>query len=167
MILEDQPKYTFLDIINGKHSFKFPEGYLPKVVITGDDMYLESVARSFGPDGNDIVSYVLFDKCAQAIDDNVPLIQVIPHGFLAKLTVPQRNKIPDTMQLEYLIDMDAVNIETFVDESGDRYARFLPVEMEGDCVVRNGMKIPLDHRFATLSNPHSKMDIFKLFIPRN
>ncbi len=175
MVNIESHNLTFMDIIHGNTNKKFPDHYFPEVRITDTDVFIKAHEKDVRPDGIDQIVYVLFDRQGQVMDDNLEWLQVLPHGFLARLSVSSRNKVAEALQLDYIIDLDNIMTEeitaSVTDADGNEVpmtiSQFIPIHIEAGMITRGTEKIPFDTHFAQFDLQENREYIFRYLIPKN
>ncbi len=118
-MLEDPDKVTSF--------FAFPQGYLPEIQVIHqpsgkEDIFIDTVSKTFEPEGAKLIRYILMyktglrydrqlDETVSGDDSNTQIRQLFPGSFIAKVSCPMRTPQADNLVLEYVIDTANLQIE--------------------------------------------------------
>jgi len=142
MTRENDRIYTLPEIWNGYQKYReqlqqdpdnvtsfftFPNGYLPEIQVIKqpsgkEDIFINTIGKTFEPEGAKLIRYILMyktglrydrqlDERAPGDDSDAQLRQMYPGSFIAKVSCPMRTPQADNLVLEYVIDTANLQIE--------------------------------------------------------
>lgn len=156
--------------------YVLPEAYLPRVTdVNGDkkftgerDCFVHSSARIINPVENMIVTFVQLDPDGSIGTDFIlDVEQYVPHGFLARLTCPQRNLVPEAVNVDYIVDMDHIYLDQGTMADGiRRTVWFRPLDIRNGFYMRGTEKIRICEDFTDYTNQKSRQWLLRKYIMR-
>lgn len=171
MIREEKHMLPLLKLLKDK-SIQFPALYMPDIQETGTDTFIQGKNVDLSPSGIMDIFWGIADHNGQIAELGDQWMQYLPHGFLIRMHVPQKHLSPEMLELDYLIDMDAVNLAecTVIDSASttDQQAKLsmvYSITMENGIYTRpDGKKVSMDTRLINFSDEKVRTMLFREFI---
>lgn len=144
----------------------FMPGYLPEVkykdVESLSDIFLCTSAKTFNIDGAQCIRYILLDKRGNIYEDLDLWTQVLPFSFLARVSCSYRNFSPDSLSLDYFIDLTDIQLATETDAETNSII-VKDKEITNDYASRGDKLIKIDDRIASFNQYRKEVfaDFFK------
>lgn len=144
----------------------FATGYLPEMQYNDQnsisDVFLATIAKTFEIDGAQCIRFILLDKNGKIYEDLEPWTQVLPNSFLARISCSYRNFNPNSLVLDYFIDLTDIQLNNEVDY-GSNTITVVNKEIIGGIVKRNEASIKIDERIAEFNLHRNEVfiDFFK------
>lgn len=144
----------------------FATGYLPAMQYSDpnsiSDVFMATIAKTFEIDGAQCIRFILLNKNGKIYEDLEYWTQVLPNSFLARISCSYRNFNPDSLVLDYFIDLTDIQLNNEIDY-GSNNITLINKEIIGGNVKRNDDLIKIDDRIAEF-NMHKNevfIDFFK------
>lgn len=167
-------EWTMLQLINYSKHLKesdpsgpnFNIGYLPEMQFTDEssvsDVFMRTINKTFDIDGAQCIRFILLDKRGQIYDGLDLWTQVLPDSFLARVSCSYRNFGPESIVLDYFIDLNSIQLNNEA-EYGSTTITMLNKEITSGYAIRDNSKIQIDSRIAEFNNhkPEIFIDFFK------
>lgn len=171
MYREERQVFTLPEVLDGKAGVIFQKNYLPESSFAGSDreLFIKSEATDARPDGVDETFWITLDRHGKLVDEFLDWIQYIPHRFLIKLHYPKRNPDPSSLVIDYIIDTNAIVIDSFTlveDGEAKQYGKFRDITITAGMYNRDTEKIRIDELITDFNNPKNRDWIFRLFVTK-
>ena len=144
----------------------FAAGYLPAMQYSDpnsiSDVFMATIAKTFEIDGAQCIRFILLNKNGKIYEDLEYWTEVLPNSFLARISCSYRNFNPDSLVLDYFIDLTDIQLNNEIDY-GSNNITLINKEIIGGNVKRNDDLIKIDDRIAEF-NMHKNevfIDFFK------
>lgn len=144
----------------------FANGYLPEMQYTDpnsiSDVFLQTISKTFEIDGAQCIRYILLNKHGKIYEDLEPWTQVLPNSFLARVSCSYRNFNPNSLTLDYFIDLTDIQLNNEIDY-GSNTITIIDKEIVGNHVKRNDSSIKIDDRISEFNMHRDEVftDFFK------
>lgn len=159
-------EYSKKKLLEDPSAPNFPKGYLPEMKFEDpnsvSDIFMNTVAKTFEIDGAQCVRFILLDRKGKIYDDLDLWTQVLPESFLARVSCSYRNFDPNSITLDYFIDMTCIQLNNEI-EFGSTTISMIDKKIEGGFATRDDRKIEIDYRIADFNNHKNEIfiDFFK------
>lgn len=168
MIREERNMLPLMKILQDD-SIKFPYLYMPEIQITNSDIFIQGKEVDLAVDGVSDIFWGIADKSGNIIDIGSPWMQYLPHGFLIRLHAPQKNLSADSLELDYIIDVDNVPLYEYISPQQDASASKLyiarSINMENGIYIRpDGSRVHIDDQLVSFADEKIRTMLFRTFI---
>lgn len=144
----------------------FEKRYLPELQYSDPnsikDIFLRTSEKTFDISGSNCVRYILIDRKGKIYEDLDPWTQVLPNSFLARVSCSYRNFDPSSLELNYFIDLNDIQLNNESDY-GSNIITVIDKEISAGFVTRDDKKIQIDDRISDFNNHRNEIfiDFFK------
>lgn len=131
-ILEDP---TYQDLIKNK--------YIPDIVCTIDETFLHSVSKTFSDIGGELIKFLIINKNTKEItnDSEYEFTRFPKEGYLIRLSLPRRNTTYHFLKLDYIVDINNVIINEYMDNGVKKVLGFQTIEDISEIISEDNKSI--------------------------
>lgn len=168
MFREEKNMFPLIKLLKDEN-FKFPSLYMPEIQETGTDIFIQGKEVDLQPDGVMDIFWGIADKNGKLVELGDQWIQYLPHGFLIRMHAPQKNLSPEMLEIDYIIDMDHVNLCECTIPQADwdktKLSMVYSISIENGIYTNpDGQKIHIDERLVGFSDIKTRTMLFREFV---
>jgi hypothetical protein len=128
-------KITLLDIINNVNNNEYytrftDTRYIPTMTTTNKEVFLETVCTRYSNTGSTHIKFLMIDKRTNEItnDSGYPFMKIPKEGYLVRLVLPKRVPISDMLELSYIVDINNISFNEYIDNGVNKIVGFNSIE---------------------------------------
>ena len=148
-------------LLDNPEAPNFPKGYLPEIrymnMNSTSDIFMNTISKTFDIDGSKCIRFILLNKKGRIYEELPQWTQILPNSYLARISCSYRNFDPNSMTLDYFVDMNEVQLNNENDFGGSNIT-VVNKEISAGFIIRDNTKIQIDDRISDFEN--HKQEVF-------
>ena len=104
--------------------------YIPTIISTGDERFISSTEKTYSDIGGEFVKFLIINKSTKEItNDSKYLSTRLPKDcYLVRLSLSRRNSNPEFLTLDYIVDINDIHINEYIDNGERKIIGFVTIE---------------------------------------
>lgn len=140
--------------------FKFRKGYLPKLEITNNGVWIKTVDKVLDYLHDEVIRFIPIDKDGNSYDELTPLEQLLPGSLIIRVYCGGKTLMPDNLMIDYIIDAEDIMLDQIVTSDTLIETRVKSLYIDNGVIDRvSKPQIQIDNWFAHFDQ--KKNEIFE------